>query len=73
VPTGHVAALDPYLSGERGPRAHAGLKSWDPLAKGPDVKRGGPEPSYGVSSIRRGQGPAYGGPDDIRRGPGPTY
>jgi hypothetical protein len=27
VPTGHVASPNPYLGGERGPRAHDGLKS----------------------------------------------
>jgi hypothetical protein len=50
-------ALDVYPSGEQGPRAHAGLKSW---------------PSYrGPNGICGCLGPTYGGLDDIRGGPDP--
>ena len=31
MPMGHAAAPNLYLCGERGPRAHDGLKSWVPL------------------------------------------
>jgi hypothetical protein len=50
-------ALDVYPSGEHGPRAHAGLKSWPPLS--------------GPNGICGGSGPTYRGLDDIRGGPNP--
>jgi hypothetical protein len=72
-PMGHVAAPDPYLSGERGPRAHVGLKSSAPFIRGLDGICGGLGPSrWDPDGTFGGPGPTYRGPDCIRGGPSPT-
>jgi hypothetical protein len=74
VPMGHVAAPDPCPSGEWGPRAHAGLKTWALPAGGLNARQGGPRPAHrGLDDIRGGSGPAHRGLDDIRGGPGPAH
>jgi hypothetical protein len=58
-----VAALNPFPSGDQGPRAHTGQKSWALPIGGSDVRRGGPKLSHPdlkdkagyVSYVRQGR------------------
>lgn len=70
----HVSTLDSYPSGEWGPRAHAGLKTW---ARLPGVRMSNGEvrdPCEEVSDrTHGGPDPAHGGPYYILAGPGPAF
>lgn len=60
APIGHIAALDPCPSEERGPRALAGLKSWPPYRESSGT-RGSPRPTRGgPASIHGGSRPTGG-------------
>jgi hypothetical protein len=67
TPMDHVQAPDPCPSGEWIPRAHVGLKTWVPPAKGLNASQGGLGPAHrGPGRMRGCQGPAHGGPDSWR-------
>lgn len=79
VPMGHVTPPDPYSSGERGPRTHAGLKSRTSLFRGPDLGREVRDPRVRVRTVhvevqdlplgsewhKWGLGPTHRGSDSI--------